>query len=236
MNALALLLVRRFQGRKAHGAGIVCGALMGACIAEWTRAANLDRPYTLLLWLPAALLMTAIACGGKRALGRKTALLLCAMGLLGGIVQALYGATGSLALAYSAGVLSALGVAAAALRARRTAMLVQSVRVEIVHGGKAIALDGIVDSGNTLRDYASGRPVIVLPGLIHQAFADTLTHPVFAQTAGGRQMMDCFTPERVTVTLSGEACRVRASAAFCEGLEDGAPALVPPSLIDEVRE
>lgn len=63
----------------------------------------------------------------------------------------------------------------------------------------------MVDSGNCLRDYLTHRPVIVIPqarGNRLFGLEDTPLRPIFADTAGGRQMMFCLTPER-TILCDG---------------------------------
>ena len=50
----------------------------------------------------------------------------------------------------------------------------------------------MVDSGNCLRDYLTHRPVIVMPqarGYRLFGLENTPLRPIFADTAGGRQMM-----------------------------------------------
>ena len=98
-DALALALALRLAGRRVRPARILAGAALGALAAGLTR--RLSRGQAALLWLPVALGMMALGGGAvtiRRPL-RSAMLLLCAMGLLGGTLQALLGATGSLAAA-----------------------------------------------------------------------------------------------------------------------------------------
>ena len=94
----------------------------------------------------------------------------------------------------------------------------------------------MVDSGNCLRDYLTHRPVIVMP----QARGNRLFHlegaplrPIFADTAGGRQMMFCLMPKE-TILLDGKTERaVKAVLALSPGLGGNAPTLLPTSLLGE---
>jgi len=92
--------------------------------------------------------------------------------------------------------------------------------------------DAIIDSGNTLRDYLTHRSVIVLPDGAREALGlcGVALRPIFADTAGGRQMMDCFMPEETLLIIGGKTICVRAAAAFSPGLREDAPALVPSAL------
>ena len=57
--------------------------------------------------------------------------------------------------------------------------------------------------------------------------------PIFADTAGGRQMMEIFVPQETVLLFGGKRRRVLAAVALCSGLGSGAPALVPASLLEE---
>lgn len=92
----------------------------------------------------------------------------------------------------------------------------------------------MVDSGNTLRDYLTHRPVIVLAhasGRRRFALGTAPLRPIFADTAGGRRMMDCFVPEETIVEWAGGRQSVRAAVALSPYMREGAPALLPASLL-----
>lgn len=229
-----LALAQRLAGYPLRPAGLLAGALLGACAAALSRAAGIAHPYAAGLWLPLAMAMMTLA-GGRRALRRplrSALLLLCAAGLLGGTVQALQGALGSLPAAYVLGGAAAPALALCVVRPRRAS---GDVRIVIRLGGKEAAFDGIIDSGNTLRDYLTHLPVIVLPcggkaaGLLT---GSALVRPIFADTAGGRQMMQCFVPEGTALQCEEGEYSVRAVIALSPGLRAGAPALVPAALLD----
>ena len=237
MDAWLLAIAIRLAGMPIKLMRVVAGALCGACIA-W--AAKLMQPagwQRVLLWLPAAMLM-AVAAAGERAIRRPlrwTGLVLCAAGLLGGIVQALHGALGSLAAAYALSVAACIWIVGSASRAARLAgeMKRVSARIRICCRGKDVQMDAVIDSGNTLRDYLTHRSVIVLPQSVRLALGlgGVPLRPIFADTAGGRQMMECFLPEETVISFEGKAKRILAAAAFSSGLSAGAPALVPSALV-----
>ena len=113
------------------------------------------------------------------------------------------------------------------------------VRVRMTCGGRTAAFTAMVDSGNCLRDYLTHRPVIVMPqarGYRLFGLENTPLRPIFADTAGGRQMMLCLTPE-ATILDNGQTKRaVEALLALSPGLGGNAPALLPVSLLEDGQE
>ena len=105
-------------------------------------------------------------------------------------------------------------------------------------GGRTAAFTAMVDSGNCLRDYLTHRPVIVMPqarGYRLFGLENTPLRPIFADTAGGRQML-CLTPE-ATILDNGQTKRaVEALLALSPGLGGNAPALLPVSLLEDGQE
>ena len=180
--------------------------------------------------------MMAIACGRSavRHPVRYGALLLSAAGLLGGVVLALDGATGSLMTAYALGGVCTLWIAASSLKTRRAAQAVHRVRLVCLYRGENASFDAIIDSGNTLRDYLTRLPVIVMPeaaGRRRFHLGDVPLRPIFADTAGGRQMMGVLAPQEISVEADGRRRAVRAVLALSPGMREGTPALVPSSLM-----
>ncbi len=237
LNALSLLLAARLAGERIALRRCACAALAGAAVAEACRQLSLTRGQTALLWLPTALLMVALA-HGRRALAHPAghvALLLSAAGLLGGIVLALSGATGSLAAAYALGGGCALIASAHVRGARRVHAGVWRAQVVCVYRGRRASFDAMIDSGNTLRDYLTHLPVIVLPeaaGRRRLHLGEDMLRPIFADTAGGRQMMGVLAPQAVEIR-SPERRRVRAIIALSPGMREDAPALVPAALLED---
>lgn len=231
-----LLLAVRLSGWRIYPLRILLGALAGAAAALVVRQASLTGGQAALLWGPAAMLMMTIACG-RRALVyplRSAALLLSAAGLLGGMVLSLYGALQSYALAYGTGGVCTVFVAFMTMRARHMASSEMRLRVQCRYRGRLAKFEAMADSGNTLRDYLTHRAVIVMPEAMGRAcFAleDAALRPIFADTAGGRQMMYCFTPEEICLHAQGNTHCVRAVVALSQAMNRHAPALVPASLL-----
>lgn len=235
-DALMIVLAQRLAGMRPRIPFVLLGAALGTAAAAMARAMQLTRAAQAALWLPLAVAMAAAASIGqaRRRIVRDGVLLLCAAGLMGGVVQALAGATGSLRAAYALGLLASAGMAARAMRARKTAQGVQCVRVTIAYRGRRASIEALVDSGNLLRDYLTQRPVIVLPEAFAKGklAADGLgKRPVFAETAGGRRMMWCFTPDEVSVRIGGRCVRLEAAAAYAPGL--AGMALLPGALLGD---
>ena len=163
----------------------------------------------------------------------------CAAGLLGGTVQALSGAAGSRTIGLWLGAAAAPFLSAATVRLRRMRQSATHVRVRMTCGGRTAAFTAMVDSGNCLRDYLTHRPVIVMPqarGYRLFGLENTPLRPIFADTAGGRQMMLCLTPE-ATILDNGQTKRaVEALLALSPGLGGNAPALLPVSLLEDGQE
>lgn len=236
MNAAMLLMAVRLAGGEVRLWRVLTAALSGALLAQAARGLNLDRGQAAALWLPAAAGMMAIACGRPaiRHPVRYGALLLSAAGLLGGVVLALDGATGSLMTAYALGGVCTLWIAVSSLKARRASQAVRRVRLVCLYRGKTASFDAMVDSGNTLRDYLTRLPVIVMPeaaGRRRFHLGDAPLRPIFADTAGGRQMMGVLAPQDISVEADGRRRTVRAVVALSPGMREGAPALVPASLM-----
>ncbi len=234
MNALMLALALRLAGWRIKPGCVLLGALAGAMIAQATD--GVPKGVAMLLWLPTAFVMMRIAAG-KRSMRRMitgTALLLCAAGLVGGMVLALWGATGSMRAAYALGILAALGIGVYTAYIGCDTVETANVRVLCLCRGTPAAFDAMIDSGNTLRDYLTHLPVIVIP---ERLAANALRlealplRPIFAQTAGGRQRMDLFVPDRIELELDGEHHAVCAAIAFSSEMSEDVPALVPAACI-----
>lgn len=228
----AAMMLRMLGGRVCPARALMAG-ILGALAAQSVRLFGFSGGQAALCWLPVALAMAWAACG--RVSLRAALVLLGCQGLLGGTVQALCGALGSPGRAWCVGAVFALILSANLVRARRAAQDVHTVRIRICRGEHAVEMEALVDSGNCLRDYLTGRPVIVLPEAARARLGLEAAplRPIFADTAGGRQMMACFTPQAVTVIEDGQAMEVSACAAFSPGLSGETPALLPLSLLTE---
>lgn len=235
-DALCLCMALRLMDRRVRPLRVGAAALLGAGMACAARRLGLSGPCAALLWLPAALAMARVACGRGRML-RGAGLLLAAEGLLGGTVQALRGATGSLAAAWGIGTAASALMALSMLRARRAAHDVTRARFLCTVRGHTASFDAILDSGNSLRDYLTHRPVVVVPEAAARArlgLGDGVPlRPILADTAGGRQRMGCLTPGTATLIAQGRRIPVRCVLALSPGLAPDAPALVPTALLHQ---
>lgn len=236
-NTLALMMAARILRVRIRPLWIGFASFFGAASALSAKMAAISHGKGMLLWLPIALVMMRIATDAGRA-WRKALVLLTCEGFLGGVVLALSGATDSLLLANALSVVPAGAFFVNTFRVGRTVCDSRSVRIACVIGGRTFEFDAIVDSGNSLRDYLSLRPVIVVGmDALGQGVLQTLrTRPIFADTAGGRQMMQMLLPERTTIYAEGTCLVVEAALAFSPGLGRRAPALAPASLLDEQNE
>ena len=234
LDGAMLLLALRFAALPVRWKGVVIASLLGAGTAF--AAKGLPDAVRMLLWMPTALGMVAIA-GGRRAAQRpfrSAMLLLCAAGLLGGTILALGGALGSKTAGLLLGTFAVFALAAAANHAHRAGQAASFLRVTLRYGGREICLDALVDSGNCLRDYLTQKPMIVAPeeGVRRRlGLEEKALRPIFADTAGGRQMMWCLTPDEIRITEGEKERMVCAMLALSPGLRGNAPALFPASLL-----
>lgn len=235
VNALCLCMVQKLMNRRTHGWRTALGAGFGALAAWILRHVQMERLLEATLWLPIALGMVRIAVG-RRPL-RAALLLLAAAGLIGGTVSALAGATGSLAAGWGIGVIAVSFMAAGAKREKRAACDLARAEVTVTIHGCSASFEGIIDSGNCLRDYFSHRSVVVLPegAKAQLGLCGAALRPIFADTAGGRMMMDCVTAERTQIMAEGFVYDVQACVAFSPGLAGGAPALIPAALVQKAQ-
>lgn len=230
-NTLALLMAIRVLRVRIRPFRVGFAAIFGAAAAFSARSICLSRIGGMMAWIPVAACMMHIASGMP---WRGAAVLLACEGFLGGVVLALAGATGSLLLAHVLSAAVAGAIFVNTMRQGRVARSTHRVRVECVIGGRAYAFDAIVDSGNSLCDYLSQRPIIVAGmDVLGRGQIETIrTRLIFADTAGGRQMMRMIMPERTTIEDHKACLRVEAGLAFSPGLGKGAPALVPSTLME----
>ena len=235
MMALLLLRVRIRPVRNCFA------AFFGAAIAFAVEKARISQAGCLALWLPAALAMMCFAgCAGRgaRFLLRSAALLLGCEGMLGGLVLAFYGAVESLSAAYALSTLVSAAIFVTLMREKRKMVSVSCVRVGCVIQGRRIWFDAIADSGNSLRDYLTHRPVIVAPlAVLNRLDRRRLRlRPISADTAGGRTMMALTIPAQTVLIAGGKKKDVEAALAFSAGIGKRAPALVPAALLEWMNE
>ena len=122
------------------------------------------------------------------------------------------------------------------VRTRNTALDVRRVQIVCSHRGKSVQFEAMIDSGNTLRDYLTQYPVIVMSkaaGMSLFGMEEERLRPIFADTAGGRQMMSIFVPSQMQLVAGGKNRKIEAAVAFCEALSKEAPILAPASLLHD---
>ena len=123
-----------------------------------------------------------------------------------------------------------------AVRTRCAAQAAARARVAFTYRGRRADFEAMIDTGNTLRDYLTHLPVIVLPQSAARRrlrLGDMQFRPIFAQTAGGRQRMSVFSPQEIELECHGINRRVCAVIALSPQMNGDAPALVPAALMDE---
>lgn len=168
MDYLVLLLAGKVAGEPIRRLRLLLGALVGAAYAVsllWPGWSVLGHP---ALRVAAGLLMTLAAYGAAKRFLRVFLLTLAMAALLGG---------GVYALGFLSGAGAAIDLKLVALGAAGCYCVLSLVggklarhgpeelkRVEIALDGKKARLTGLVDSGNTLTDPMTGKPVIVAEG------------------------------------------------------------------------
>lgn len=242
--ALSLALAVRLSGSRPRLGRILFGGIVGALLSETVRRMTQAQGLRALLGVPIAALCMALADrqGMARHPARSLLSALAACGLLGGMMTAAAGATGSRRMGIAAGLAAAVPISASLLRTRGSVSSGPAV-LRITANGRTMRIPAIIDSGNTLRDYLTRRPVTVLAaepwrarlGFPEEGEAVTGLRMLFADTAGGRQRMDCFIPDAAVLETQSGRQIIRIAAAFSAGLSENAPALVPGCAVGEQR-
>ena len=179
MDYLLLLCSARIAGEELHRLRIALGALLGGAYAAAAVLPGMEFLLQPVFKAGSAVLMVVVGLGASRRLLRQAVIffaLACAFG--GGVLAvSLFGGTGlSLGggLVYSGMdikivLLSAAGcyvVLTLALNraGRHTAAAGELVRARLRLIDKEVSFTAFVDTGNTLTDPVSGRPVMVADG------------------------------------------------------------------------
>lgn len=236
-NALALMMALCVLNSRIRADSIFFAAFSGAAAAFFASIVHFSRIGSMLLWLPVAVMMMRLAAGREEGIirdFRRAAVLLACEGFLGGIVLALYGATGSLPAAHLISAAFGAAVFVGAMKEKEAA-LDRRVRIICRFAGKSVAFDAVVDTGNTLCDYLTKRPVIVA-GRRQLGIVRAMGIPmrlIAADTAGGRQLMQMAMPEETILETGGSRFCVEAALAFSPAL--GNEALLPASLLIKRR-
>lgn len=274
IDFLVLLLVGCFLSLRRRLLRLLPAALLGGAYAVLILLPDLSPAVSITLNILMAILMCVIAyapLGGGTFL--KTVVLFYAVSvLLGGAVQALcnllaaFFGTGGLESTVSGSdkaeifmlyaVISGVVIFLAGRILSRNAGL-ENIMLQIEEGGKTITLNALLDSGNFLRDPASGRPVILvrqkniesfLPSGVPRALGyggrgDTLPPSVMrkirvilANGMGGDVVMVGYVPDRIWLyPVNGEKNKRETDAVLAvynDGKRDfaGCAAIVPALL------
>ncbi|MBR5226163.1 MAG: sigma-E processing peptidase SpoIIGA, partial [Clostridia bacterium] len=214
-NALALMMALCMLNSRIRAGSIFFAAFSGAAAAFFASIAHFSRFGSMLLWLPVSVMMMRLAAGREEAIirsFRRAAVLLACEGFLGGVVLALYGATGSLPAAHFISAAFTAAVFVGTMKEKEAA-LDRRVRIICRFAGQSVSFDAVVDTGNTLRDYLTQRPVIVAGQKQLDAVRAIGIHMrlIAADTAGGRRLMQMAMPEETIVETGGNRFRVEAA-------------------------
>lgn len=278
MDGLCLLLTGKLLHRRVKGWRVLLSAVLGGVYAVVALLPDLGTGPSLLLDMAICLTMCGLVFGGRsgggwRGLAAAAGVYFLLSMALGGIMTALYhllnragwakllssltdgggdglGSWLFLLLALAGGGLSLWGG-----RLGRRAGRVAFCTVTLELAGRTVALRGMVDSGNLLRDPMGGRAVICaekrgLVGLLSPSLLAVMegTPPqsvalppsdvrrvrvIPADTATGSGILYGFLPDRVILTAEdGENWReVDAVVAVTSISTNGVEALVPTELI-----
>lgn len=279
MDALCLGLTARLLHRRLSRLRTWIAAAIGGLYAVlslfWIPPQlPLGLSLTAILDVGVCLLLCLCAFGGRTVAGRSflllTAVYVAVSMAMGGIMTALYhllnrfglpallgepqGEDGLSALLFAllagvSGVVTAWGG-----RVFRKANAISICRVEVRLGMQTVAISGMVDSGNLLRDPMGGKPVITVdrraiapllsPALkialsSHAPSVHGLSHEeqrrlrfIPTATATGQGLLPAFLPDEIILTPEGKSPHtVSALVALTDLTEAPAPALVPTELV-----
>lgn len=237
MDTLCLTAAMRLSSLRARPGRVLLSALAGALLSM----------IALSLWglrasayaaLPIAVLMALLAFGLRRAPGGSARLLIAGL-LSAGMAQYMHrlGLGGwAAALACAPGVLYAVHLL---LRWQSRAGERADVRLLFERGG--VSLDGLVDSGNCLRDPVTELPVVVVPYQAIRAYLPPGTRCeqlstlprgfrlICVRTASGKRLMMCFRPRGLYVR-DGRVWRAADAVVAVSPSLHGRRALLPPTL------
>lgn len=271
MDGLCFCLTGKLLHRKLSLRRVLLGSLLGGVYAVLALLPDTGQATALCLDIGACLLMCALVFGGRGSGGWRRVLLaagvyfLLSM-VLGGIMTALYhllnraglatrlpqgedgpGSWLFLLLTAVGGVISLWGGRLFRRSATRLPCLV-TVTLE----GRSATLEGMVDTGNLLREPVGGRVVICadrrgLAGILSPGLMSALegspeglaslspsdarrVRVIPTGTATGSGLLYGFLPDAVTVTVEGQAGRQVDTVVAVTVLED-VQALVPSELL-----
>ncbi len=237
MDMICLLAASRLSSLRARAGRIFLSALAGtllsmAALRIWGARAGVYAA------LPLAALMALLAFGLHRA--PRGTLQLFLMGLMAaGIAQRLH-VLGMRVLSATVACVPAAAFAAYLL-VRHQSKAGERADVRLLFEGGGVTLNGMVDTGNMLRDPVTDLPVVVVgyravsaympPGMACDRL-ETLPRGfrlICVRTAAGRGMLMCFRPRALYVRC-GRVWRAADAVVAVSGTLEGQRALLPPTL------
>ena len=273
MDGLCFCLTGRLLHRRLVAWRVLAGAVLGGIYAVLALLLDCGQATALAMDLLVCLGMCGVVFGGRKVTGKggfwsaAVAYFLLSM-VLGGVMTGLYNLLNRLRVpehlpagdegpgTWLFAVLALAGSCLTMLGGKffRRSAAVRRCRVTVELDGRRVELDGLVDTGNLLRDPLGGRLVICadrrkLTGLLSPALSraldsgrmDGLTSSADAKrlrlvpagTATGGGMLVGFLPDRVEIAYLHKGKEaVRAVDAVVAGAElADAEALVPAELI-----
>lgn len=274
MDGLCFCLTGWLLHRKLNPRRAVFGAVLGGIYAVAALFFQVGQVMALGLDLGVCLLICGLVFGGRRQSGRggflsATATYFLLSMVLGGVMTALYNLLNRLLpdlplAAEEEGIgtwlfallaLAGGGIALCGGRFLRRAAVVRRCRVAVELNGRRVELEGLVDSGNLLRDPMGGRAVIcckrqALTPILSPELAEALggggmeglaeasdggrIRLIPASTAVGGGMLVGFLPDQVEITyLLKSREEVREVDAVIAAAETGeVEALVPGEMVE----
>jgi len=237
MDLLCLAAVRQLCGSRARPLRLLLAALLGTGLSAAVLAGWGVRAGTYAA-LPLAVLM-ALTAFGIRGCPEGTASLLLAGLTTAGLAECL----SRLGLRLGAALLCCLPALGALVRMVRRWRSRAGERAELrlLFEAGGVTLDGMVDTGNLLRDPVTALPVVVAPYAALRQYlpdgtscGDWRTLPrgfrlICVQTAAGSRMMMCFRPRALYMRCGRVWHAVQAVVAISPALQ-GRRALLPPAL------
>lgn len=274
MDGLCLLLTGSILHRRFSRIRVYLGAALGGIYAVCSLFLETGKTAALLADIGVCLLLCALVFAGKRSGGMRgflsaTAVYFLLSMTLGGIMTALYNLFNRLGVAdwfptegdgpgtWLFALLALMGSGITLLGGRffKKSASIQACRVTVELNGRRLELDGMVDTGNLLRDPLSGRTVIcgetslllpfLSPGLAlairEQGYVPALSKDearrirlIPASTATGDGLLAGFLPDRVQITYiqKGRKQEREISAVIAPVALTATQALVPTELIE----
>lgn len=210
VNYILLLFAARISAAEISRVRLAAGALLGAAYALMVQLYPAGVLTTAAFKLTVAVLMLLAAFGGQRAFGRKLLLFLGASAALAGstmLVSGLQGGASGRLLAFApdlrvllpsfAGCYALFSVV---LRGRAAKGPQELVSAEICHNGARVKLTTLLDTGCSLVDPVSNRPVLVVHA---PALEGLLPESVL------RAVAECADAASLVERLEREGCGLR---------------------------